>query len=190
MLLMKCHSCDNDLPRPGVKLPLKSFLFSAQPMAVLKIAALVTTVSLSSGCTFLREAIGIGAQKPRVQLAGIQVSKVSLDAMELSVSLRVDNPNDFELRFAKLDYSLAAGGLSLAAGSFAKQIIIPATGTAYVKLPLVVDAKNAIQLADHMLKDSQETEALIKATADFDSPLGVLAVSIEEKRPMSKIFGN
>jgi LEA14-like dessication related protein len=151
---------------------------------------LLLTPLLLEGCAFFRETIGLGAQRPRVQLAGIQVNKVTLGSMELTVSIKVDNPNDFELRFAKLAYNLTAAELTLAAGNYDKKITIPPTGTAYVKLPLTIDAANAMKLAEHLLKSPEETQAVMKAKADFDSAFGALEVNFEDKRPLSKIVSH
>jgi LEA14-like dessication related protein len=161
----------------------------AAPAAALSLT-LTTLLAVAGGCAFFRETIGLGAQKPRVQVASIEVSRVTLDAIDLLVSVRVDNPNDFELRFEKLKYSLAAAELPLAAGEYGGAVAVPATGTAYVKLPLTVDAKSATKLAERLLSSPEDIKALVRATADFDSPVGALTVDFEDSRPLSKIVGN
>lgn len=151
------------------------------------LALLVT--SFVAGCAFLRDSIGIGPQKPKVQLAGIEVQKASLLALELLVTLRVDNPNDFELNFSKLRYKLVAGELAIASGTFDERISIPATGHATIRLPLDVDSNNALKLAQDLLTKQDEVYALMDATADFETPFGAMEVKFEDKHPLKKLAG-
>lgn len=151
------------------------------------LALLVT--SFVAGCAFLRDSIGIGPQKPKVQLAGIEVQKASLLALELLVTLRVDNPNDFELNFSKLRYKMVAGELPVASGTYDERISIPATGHALIRLPLGVDSNNALKLAQNLLTKQEEVFALMDATADFETPFGAMEVKFEDKHPLKKLAG-
>ncbi len=151
--------------------------------------ALLLVTSFVAGCAFLRESIGLGAQKPKVQLSAIDVQKASLLSMELLVTLRVDNPNDFELNFSRLRYKMVAGDLQIASGTFDERISIPATSHALIKLPLSVDSTNALKLAQDLLTKTEEVFAIMNATADFETPFGAMEVNFEDKHALKKLAG-
>lgn len=159
------------------------------PKALLRWTLTLTFVAQAAGCTFLRESIGIGPQKPKVQLSSIDVKKASLLALELLVTLRVDNPNDFELNFSKLKYKMDAGELAIASGVFDERISIPATSHALIKLPLTVDANNALKLAQNLLTKNEEIFATMNATADFETPFGAMEVQFQDKHALKKLAG-
>jgi LEA14-like dessication related protein len=152
-------------------------------------ATFVVILALTGGCAFLREAIGLGPQNPKVQLADVEVVNANLASLELMVTIRVDNPNDFDLNFSKLRYNMVAGGLAVASGTLDDQVSVPASGHSLIKLPLAIDAGNALKLAHDLLTKTTETFAVLTATADFDTPFGAMAVSFEDKRPLKKLAG-
>jgi len=144
---------------------------------------------LLGGCAYLREAIGLGPQKPTVTLAEIDVDRISLAALDLTVVLRVDNRNDFALDFAKLRYTVTAAGLDVASGTYDDKISIPASGNSLIKLPLKVDTINALQLVHELLTKGDDVLAVMNATADFATPFGAMQVSFEDKKPLRKLTG-
>ncbi len=164
-----------------------------QPLRRFSSVAKVLTIGLLfaplGGCSFFRETIGLGAQKPKVQLSQVEVTKASFTSLDLMVTLRVDNPNDFALNFSKLKYKMVAGDLALAAGTFAERVSVPAVGHALIKLPLTVDSNNAIKLAQQLLTKADEVFAVMTATADFETPLGQIEVNFEDKHELKKLAG-
>lgn len=141
------------------------------------------------GCAYLREAIGLGPQKPKVALADIAVTKASLAALDLAVTLRIDNPNDFALNFSRLRYKMVAAGLDVANGTYGERITVPAEGHTLIKLPLSVDTNAALKLVHELLSKSEETYAILTATADFETPFGAMEVNFEDKRALKKLAG-
>jgi LEA14-like dessication related protein len=141
-----------------------------------------------SGCAYLKAAIGLGPTRPKVNVVAVEVSRATLIALDLIVTIRVDNPNDFNLDFSMLKYQMTAGELNIAAGSYDPPLSVPAEGHALVKLPLTVDAGNVIKLAQEMLQGKEEVTALMKATADFATPVGNMTVDFEDKRPLRQII--
>lgn len=152
-------------------------------------ACMVFLTAASVSCAFLREAIGLGPQKPKVQLAEIEVIKAGLSELELAVTLRVDNPNSFDLSFSKLRYKMTALATEVASGTYDDKIVIPQGGHSLIKLPLKIDAVAALRLAHEFLTNKEETYAVIAAVADFDTPFGAMEVSFEDKRPLRQLAG-
>lgn len=150
---------------------------------------LAVTFTPLGGCAYLREAIGLGPQKPKVQLVDIAVTKATFASLDLAVTLRVDNPNDFDLSFSKLKYDMVAGDLHVAKGVFDDMITVPPKGHSFVKLPLTVDSQNALRLAQDLLVAKEEVFAVLNATADFETRFGPMSVTFEDKRALKKLVG-
>ena len=143
----------------------------------------------ATGCTYLQDLVGLGVQQPKVHLVEFNVTKVSLTALELIVSLRVDNPNNFDINFDKLRYKLSASGAQIASGTLQQHITVPGGGQAVVHLPLTVNGTNVLSLLHELLTKSSETYALLAAAADFDTPFGAMEVRIDAKKPLRKLLG-
>ncbi len=156
---------------------------------VLWTTLLVLAASLLGGCTYLRETVGLGPQRPKVHLADVAVTRVRLTNVDLLVTVRVDNPNGFALKFSRLRYQLTAAEADLARGVYDEPLSIPAEGQSLIKLPLTVDAKAALKLAQDLLTSSGEVFAVMKATADFGTPFGDMEVNFEDKHPLRKLTG-
>jgi LEA14-like dessication related protein len=148
-------------------------------------------VLAGSSCAHFREAIGLGPRRPKVELVGIELKQASLAAVDVVLTLEVDNPNDFELAFAKLRYQMDAAGVRIAQGTYEDRIAIPAEKKAQVRLPLAIDPIAAMKV----LRDAVDqgtaggADALLKATADFETPVGMMEVNFEETRPLRKLLG-
>jgi len=146
-------------------------------------------IAVAPGCAFLRDVVGLGPQSPKVSLVEVTVENFTLTALDLMVVVRVDNPNDFDLNFAKLRYKLTVDNLEIASGDYVDRLSIPSTGNAMIKLPLRVDAQSAMKLAHDLLGNAGESVAVMTATADFLSPIGAMEVNFEDKRPLKKLAG-
>jgi LEA14-like dessication related protein len=144
---------------------------------------------LSTGCASLRALIGLGPIRPKVHVTDIQVVKASLLALDLAIGIKVDNPNDFDLDFSKMRYEIVAAGLSVAHGNYEPHIVVKERGSAEVRLPLSIDAANAVQLVRRMLEGKEDVVAVTTAVADFATSFGPMTVDFEDKRPLRKLAG-
>lgn len=80
-------------------------------------AALVTLCLLLSGCTGLGLMQNLDRLKePKVSLAGLAVKNLDLFAPSFLVHLRVENPNDLEVKLDGADVALALNGRPVAKG--------------------------------------------------------------------------
>lgn len=141
---------------------------------------------VTSACTYLKEVIGLGPVHPKVKVTEITVVQASLSAIDLLVSIHVDNPNGFDLEFSKLQYQMMAGSLAIAKGMYAQTVNIPEDGQAEIKLPLTIDARNAFKLLNDILSKQEDTFAVWTATAEFSTPFGAMDVDFEDRRPLRK----
>lgn len=152
-------------------------------------ATLVLALAAATSCTHLKELIGFEPQQPKLQVTDIAVTDISLNELSLLVSLKVDNPNDFSLKFAGLRYQLSAADMAIAKGFYDHQVHIPAGGSVPVKLPLQVHTDAALRLMHELLTKSTGLMVILKATADFETPIGAMALDFEDRRPLHKLAG-
>jgi len=153
------------------------------------ITPLLCALVLMQGCTFLKEAIGLGPRRPKVQIHAVEVKKASVTAIDLQITVQVENPNDFALKLSRLRYNMNTDSLSVAAGQYDPEITIPPSGKALVKLPLTVNAESVIKLMQMLLDGRSDPEAFITATADFQTPFGPIEVDFDDRRPLRKMTG-
>lgn len=149
----------------------------------------VCAAALLQGCSFLKEAIGLGPRRPTVQVHAIEVKKASLLALDLQVTVQVENPNDFALNVSRLKYHMTAGDLEVAEGRYDPRISVPAGGKSLINLPLSVNATSVIRLVQMVVDGASDPEAFLVATADFETPFGPIEVDFEDRRPLRKLAG-
>lgn len=150
----------------------------------------VIAIALSAtACAAFRTLIGLGPLRPKVQVTDIQIEKANLMALDLIVSVRVDNPNDFALDLSNLHYQLQAAGLSVASGNYAPRIVIAEKASQTIRLPLSIDPAAALKLAQQLIGGTDDVTAVTTAVADFVTPFGPMTVDFDDARPLRKLAG-
>lgn len=92
-------------------------------------------LSLTACSSFLNQY----AQKPKVDLARVEVSDVGLRAATLQFVVKVENPNRIPLTLDEVNYKILLDGKEFAASKMADGVRIPAEGSAEVVLPLAFE---------------------------------------------------
>jgi len=155
--------------------------------ATLLLAILLASIT---GCTHLKELIGLGVQKPKVTFLAASITKLSMRGIDLMIDVNVENPNGFDLNFAKMNYQLVAAGMPVARGELASKVNIPSEGQHVVHVPLTINGDYAVKLMRELIaKPSQPPIASLTANAEFDTPVGPMAVTFEDERPLHKLRG-
>jgi LEA14-like dessication related protein len=140
-------------------------------------------------CAYFRDAVGLGIQRPKVTLLGIEITKARLSGIDLAVTLKVQNPNHFDLDLSNLRYEFIAGGNVIASGQSAERTVVPELAQALVKLPLTVSSDTIAFLTESLFKEKASTKAVLKAKADVHSVFGVIDVESEHTYDLKKIIG-
>lgn len=94
-------------------------------MICTRLAALLLLLLLS-GCASL----GPRLQAPALEISGVELVKGDLFAQQLRARVRVQNPNDLELRVRGITYSIILGGEELGRGLSGSSFVVPARGEA------------------------------------------------------------
>jgi len=95
-----------------------------------KLFLFITLLMLLSGCATMRP------EPPEVQLAGLEISDLSLSHANFLANLSLYNPNSSALEIEGLEFALILKDVRVARGSTAKDFTIPAeqTGSAALRL--------------------------------------------------------
>lgn len=91
--------------------------------------ALAWVALLLSGCG----AMGV-KQRPQVSLANVGLESIGLFEQRLSLSLRVQNPNDSDMEIRGLSCTLDINGQRFAQGGSSQPVMVPAYGDTLMKV--------------------------------------------------------
>lgn len=146
-------------------------------------AALVGAIAVGGvlgACASLLGAVGF--EEPRVSVASTRVTGVSLDAADLEVRFRIDNPNDFGLNLAGLDYELDVADRTLFTGDRRERLRLEPLGEGFVELPLTVRYSDLYRVAQDVWRGREDVAYTLRAGLRFEAPVvGNLRVPVEAR---------
>lgn len=84
-------------------------------------------------------------ERPEFRLAGIGLGRPGLFEQELILSLRIDNPNDYEIAVDRVSFDLEVNGEHFGSGRSTQKFELPALGEATVPVSVDVPTKDFFQ---------------------------------------------
>lgn len=108
-------------------------------------------LTLLVGCSDL------GLKKPEVKLVSIAAGKTTLLSQDLTLTLRVQNPNAQVLHAQGMTFDLQANGQAIASGQSNQPIEIPAMGEGLVPLTVHTSLLDWLQLIGAAAQQGQKT---------------------------------
>jgi LEA14-like dessication related protein len=84
-------------------------------------------------------------EPPAVSLAGLSFAEPGLFEQELTISLRLRNPNEFEIPVDTLSFALDVNGATLANGRSRRDFILPSLGEVVVPVSVLVPTNDLIE---------------------------------------------
>lgn len=113
-------------------------------------------LSLAGVCILLLSACAaIRPEPPEVQLAGLELTNLSLSHANFLATLQLYNPNGVDLDVEGLDFTLFLNDLRIAHGKTAKAFLLPAEDTAEAALRLSTSYLNLLQLSGRLQGQSE-----------------------------------
>lgn len=97
-------------------------------------ALFLAVLFIQPGCAAIP---GSKPQSPNVSIASVRPLNLSLTRQKLGFSLRVENPNSFDLPLEALEFTARFAGQDIATGSSREKVTIPANGEAFVEVEVV-----------------------------------------------------
>jgi len=92
----------------------------------LRAAFLVVVATLLAGCATM----GAKLESPTVSVLNVQVLSTDMFAQKFRVRVKVENPNNLELKVKGIEYEILLMGDSFAEGNSSDQFLLPAKGEA------------------------------------------------------------
>ncbi len=143
-------------------------LHPAHAARLIKLTLLLCLAWLATGCASLMDRADI--DKPTVTLAQTQLNGLSLDGIEILVTLKIDNPNPFAIKLAGFDYALAINQHKIGGGQQREALEIGRRDSALVSVPVKLNFTEIFKLVGGLSElDSISYE--IDATSYIDVPV-------------------
>ena len=113
-------------------------------------------VLLLTGCGGLKEGVLSSAvQKPQVTIDYVSVSGISFSAVDLTLTMKVKNPNNYALALSGYDYDVKFNDLQLVKGTTDQGFRVPAGATDQIKIPLTVAFDDVAKIYQSMGQSNQ-----------------------------------
>ena len=87
----------------------------------------------------------LNAVAPKVSLADVDIKRLGLFEQRFDVGLRVNNPNDFDLKIEVLEFELELNGRPFATGLSRTATLIQAASSTVLRVDAITQSKNLIQ---------------------------------------------
>ena len=96
-------------------------------------------IAMAGACLFLTNCASLlNLEKPEVNLQRVSVRDTSLTGTTLVFVVKVDNPNNREIKVKEIDYKVFISGKEISHARTEKPVDVPAKGSSEVELPLPV----------------------------------------------------
>lgn len=113
-------------------------------------------------------------RRPVFEILSIKIKRAELINTRLKVTLRISNPNDFDLTFRSISYELFGEGRFWADGTVAQPTPVPGGGHTDIDLALVMNFINMKrELLDQVIK-MERVRYRFKGEASADTEIGFL----------------
>lgn len=110
--------------------------FRPQAIPAMIVSILPLVALLFTGCETMQQ-LAAGLEKPTASIAGVRFDNLTLEGMQMTFDVKVDNPYGFTLPLTAFDYSLASASAPPAvSGSVDAAQSIPARGSSTIAVPV------------------------------------------------------
>ncbi|QLG87123.1 LEA type 2 family protein [Chitinibacter bivalviorum] len=142
---------------------------------MLKRLLLIILAAILAACS----AIPAKFEAPQVNLAGISVAKLGVFEQQFVLSLRVSNPNDFDIPINGLTVNLDVNNQPFAQGVSNEKITLPRLGEKIVKLNVTTSLSNVWKQVQKLQKG--DAALAYKVYGKVYAPLVPTGFSFERK---------
>jgi LEA14-like dessication related protein len=108
--------------------------------------------------------------KPRLNVAGVRMTGLSLQAIDLTFDIDIDNPNPLSVSMGGFDYDLQINNTSFLKGVQEQKLVIQSSSQSRVELPLTLTFEKLFQTYQ-TLKNSDSTDYTILCGFTFELPV-------------------
>ncbi len=147
---------------------------------VRSLAAVFALVILGAGCPDVQDVIEQVGGEPEVKVKDLVITGISAKALDLALSMEVDNPLPAEINLAGMDYDLQLAGSKMAGGESKDPMQIKAMDKSVLKVPFSLSYKDVQNVYD-AAKGKDEIPYQVKGTVKLATPAGDLPIPYDVK---------
>lgn len=108
--------------------------------------------------------------RPRLDVARVRITGLSLQAIDLSFDINIENPNPLSLSLDGYDYNLQINGTPFLNGAQEQKLVINSNSQSRVEIPVTLTFENLFQTYQ-TLKNKDSTDYTIQCGFVFDLPV-------------------
>jgi late embryogenesis abundant protein len=109
---------------------------------------------------------------PEIEFGGARVESLGREGASLEIALDVRNPNGFDFSVDQLTYRLSLADGEQAVGSTSEPVLVPAKGSAVVRIPVSLDWTR-LQAGGLAMLFSRRMDYTVEGEAAFTTPRGM-----------------
>ncbi len=137
-------------------------------MHQVKALVIATLVFLSSGCTMFVDRNDVA--EPTISLKQTELASISLDGVELTLTLSINNPNRFDLELQGFDYTLSLNDYQVLSDQQRQNVEINGHDTTIIQVPVHVEFDDVSKLISSITANDK-VEYRFRTTAYVDIPV-------------------
>lgn len=119
-------------------------------------------------CSALKQLSRIS--QPRLDVSGVRITGLSLQAIDLTFDINIDNPNPLTVSLEGYDYDLQINGTSFLKGVQEQKLLINSNSQSRIEIPVTLTFENLFQTYN-TLKNRDSTDYTIQCGFAFDLPM-------------------
>ena len=119
-------------------------------------------------CSALKQLSRIS--QPRLDVSGVRITGLSLQAIDLTFDINIDNPNPLTVSLGGYDYDLQINGTSFLKGVQEQKLLINSNSQSRIEIPVTLTFENLFQTYN-TLKNRDSTDYTIQCGFAFDLPM-------------------
>lgn len=146
-----------------------------RPARRLALAALLAAPLLLAGCAAVSELAKAAFKKPTMELEAVEVQSLDFDGATLAFDFRLQNPNGFGLRLARVQYWLQLDGRVVTRGEVPGGVSVPAAGEVPVRFTARLPFAEVPRLVELAGRGGQVAYT-VGGQVDVDTPIGIVEV--------------
>jgi len=146
-------------------------------MPRLTATALLAAPLVLAGCAGLGELAGAAFEKPRLSFRGVAVEGLDLEGATLDFDFRIENPNPYGVRLARVAFGLDVEGQRVTRGEVAGGLEVPANGAAPVRFAARLRYADVPRFVE-LVRTRDRVAYALRGAVGVDTPLGVVELPL------------
>lgn len=137
---------------------------------------------LVTGCAFFGALVGKEPRRPKVTIEDVAFQRITTKELDLKLKLKVFNPNDFDIKLYRANYTVKVGDDVFATGKTEEQVTATRETHTFMNVPISIRLDVSQKILSESLATRQAPQAQFLIKAYFEGPFGDLAVDVNEKK--------